>query len=114
MEYGSKEEVESHLHVHGVFNVLVTDRSNYHLLKDLAKRSPRLQLLVEDTADLFEDEFLFYRFPAYSLYYGQNGADYLRRHLPKPMIQKAQTTRILYYFPQDRLAAFNYKDYEKC
>ncbi len=55
MEYGSKEEVESHLHVHGVFNVLVTDRSNYHLLKDLAKRSPRLQLLVEDTADLFED-----------------------------------------------------------
>ena len=73
-----------------------------------------MQLVVEDTADLYEDQFLFYRFTTYSIFYGQNGADYLKRNLPKTMIQKTQNTKILYYFPQDRLTTFNYKDYEKC
>ena len=83
LPYTHKEDIEPHLHRAGYFNIVVCDKNQYHGLKEFPKLSPRCILMVEDATDLQEDELLFHRYPQYAIYYGPNGAEYLRKVLPR-------------------------------
>lgn len=91
------------------------DKSLYHVFKEFAKKSPRCILVVDENADLYEDELLFDRYTVYSIYYGPTGVDYLKRVLPKghSQQQKSSTVKILYHSQNERDLLSNYPDYEK-
>lgn len=92
------------------------DRASYHNFKELPKLSPRCVLLVDDAGDLFDDELLFYRIPLYTIYYGANGVDYLKRIMSKvtPKDNRIDShVKILYFEGKDRNLALNYPEYEK-
>lgn len=101
------------MHRAGCFNVIVCDKVSYHVLKEFVKKSPRCILLVDDNADLYEDELLFYRYPLYSTYYGSNGVEYLKKTLPRSYSSSKDTVKMLYHLVNDKNLALNYPDYEK-
>lgn len=113
LPYNSKDEIEQHLHKAGCFNVIVCDKVAYHVLKEFAKKSPRCILLVDDNADLYEDELLFYRYPLYSIYYGSNGVEYLKKVLPRSFNSNNEQVKMLYHLANDRDLSLQYGDYEK-
>lgn len=88
------------------------DKASYHVLKEFTKKSPRCILLVDENVELYEDELLFNRYPLYSIYYGSNGADYLKRTLPKNYSHPAKSpVKILYFSPTDIDLTANNPDY---
>jgi hypothetical protein len=96
--YYTEADTHRHLHSENTFIILVVTRQTYHNYKWHAKTSPFCTLLVDTDNELPEDELYLYRIWMYSIFYGQNGEDYLRRILPsRPVPPFHEKNKYLFY-----------------
>jgi hypothetical protein len=71
---------------------------------------------VDTQQGLPEDELYLYRIPTYSLYYGPDANDFLRKILPtKPTSANIEELKFLFFSPTEEELVFqdDYDDYDR-
>lgn len=109
-------EIIPYIHKESCFVIIVCMKENYHDLKLYSKVSPRCKLIIDTQKDLPEDELYLFRINIYSMYYGGDAPEYLKKVLPqKPIPPLVEELKYLFFGPaeEDLVFQYEYDEYEK-